>query len=155
MRFNFSIVYSRMRCEYTKFIILPANVDPTTFSWAKNGYPTQNCQLWIAENVNASGNVVESTNTYGVRHLTIRLPLGFNPNTPDNISWNYNVDNRRWTITPCVDKLIDFDHTDFNYGGSGRMRRRSVRRTQSIKRARTRRVKRTRTRRNQKSGSRK
>jgi hypothetical protein len=149
MRFNFSIVYSRMRCEYTKFIILPANVDPTTFSWAKYGHPMQNCQLWTAANINKSGNVVESSNVYGVRHLTIRLPLGFNPNTPDNISWNYNLDNRRWTITPSVDKLIDFDHTDFNYGGSGRMRK------QSIKRARTRKVKRTRTRRNQKSRSRK
>jgi hypothetical protein len=146
MRFNFSIVYSRMRCEYTKFIILPANVDPTTFSWAKYGHPMQNCQLWTAANINKSGNVVESSNVYGVRHLTIRLPFGFNPNTPDNISWNYNVDNRRWTITPNVDKLIDFDHTDFNYGGSGRKRK------QSIKRARTRATK---MRRNQKSRSRK
>ena len=148
-----------MRCEYTKFILLPANVDPNTFSWAKNGYPTQNCQLWRADNINKSGNVVESSNVYGVRHLTIRLPLGFNPNTPDNISWNYNLDNRRWTITPNVDKLIDFDHTDFNYGGSGR--KRSIRKTQSIKRVRTRtrtrtrKVKRTRTKINKKPMSRK
>ena len=151
-----------MRCAYTKFIILPANVDPTTFSWTKNGYPTQNCQLWTADNVNASGNVVESTNAYEVRRLAIRLPLGFNPNTPDNISWNYNVDNKRWTLTPNVDKLIDFDHTDFNYGGSGRKQKRSIRKARTRKartrkartrRARTRKVRRT--RRNQKSGSRK
>ena len=141
-----------MRCTYTKFIRLPANVDPTTFSWAKNGYPTQNCQLWIAENVNASGNVVESTNTYGVRQLAIRLPPGFNPNTADNISWNYNSDNNVWTLTPNVDKLIDFDHTDFNYGGSGRKRRRSVRKART-RRARTRKVRRT--QRNKKSRSRK
>ena len=151
MRFNFSIVYSRMRCEYTKFILLPVNVDPTTFSWTKNGYPTQNCQLWTADNVNASGNVVESTNAYGVRRLAIRLPLGFNPNTPDNISWNYNADNRRWTITPNIDKLIDFDHSDFNYGGS--IRRRRIRTTQKVRR-RTRKAK-TRMRRNKKSRSRK
>ena len=136
-----------MRCAYTKFIRLPANVDPTTFSWTKNGYPTQNCQLWIAENVNASGNIVESANTYGLRQLTIRLPLGFNPNTPDNISWNYNSANNMWTLTPNVDKLIDFDPTDFNYGGSTRRR--------SIKRARTRKARRTitktRMRRNKKS----
>ena len=112
-----------MRCEYTKFIALTANVDPTTFRWVKNGDPTQNCQLWTADNVNNSGNVVESSNMYGVRRLTIRLPLGFNPNAADNISWNYNAENRRWIITPNVDKLIDFDHTDFNYGGSGRTRR--------------------------------
>jgi hypothetical protein len=141
-----------MRCAYTKFIILPANVDPTTFSWTKNGYPTQNCQLWTADNVNASGNVVESTNAYEVRRLAIRLPLGFNPNTPDNISWNYNSDNKRWTLTPNVDKLIDFDHTDFNYGGSGRKRRRSVRKART-RRARTRKVRRT--QRNKKSRSRK
>ena len=152
MHFNFSIVYSQMRCTYTKFIRLPANVDPTTFSWAKNGYPTQNCQLWIAENVNASGNVVESTNTYGVRQLAIRLPLGFNPNTPDNISWNYNSDNNMWTLTTNVDKLIDFDHSDFNYGGTSRTRRRSVRKART-RRARTRKVRRT--QRNKKSRSRK
>ena len=146
-----------MRCAYTKFIRLPANVDPTTFSWTKNGYPTQNCQLWTAENVNASGNIVESANTYGLRQLTIRLPLGFNPNTPDNISWNYNSANNMWTLTPNVDKLIDFDPTDFNYGGSGRRRRRSIRK----QKARTRKVRRTitqtktRMRRNKKSRSRK
>ena len=137
-----------MRCAYTKFILLPSNVDPTTFRWTKNGYPTQNCQLWTAENVNTSGNIVESTNTYGVRQLTIRLPLGFNPNTPDNISWNYNADNKRWTLTPNVDKLIDFDHTDFNYEG-GSTRRRSIRTTQKVRR-RTRKA-RTRMRRNKKS----
>lgn len=140
-----------MRCAYTKFIRLPANVDPTTFSWTKNGYPTQNCQLWIAENVNASGNIVESANAYGLRQLTIRMPLGFNPNTPDNISWNYNSANNMWTLTPNIDKLIDFDHSDFNYGGSGRRR--------SIRKARTRKVRRTitktRMRRNKKSRSRK
>jgi hypothetical protein len=143
------MVYSRMRCEYTKFILLPANVDPTGFRWAKNGNPTQNCQLWTADNINNSGNVVESSNMYGVRLLTIRLPLGFNPNTADNISWNYNAENRRWTITPNVDKLIDFDHADFNYGGSGRTRRaRTTKRVQSIRTKR-------RTRRNKKSRSRK
>lgn len=145
-----------MRCEYTKFIQLPANVDPTTFSWTKNGYPTQNCQLWTADNVNNSGNVVESSNTYGVRQLTIRLPPGFNPNTADNISWNYNMENRRWTITPNVDKLIDFDHTDFNYGGSSRMRRvrtRKRRTTRTTKRGTTRTTKRV--RRNKKSRARK
>lgn len=141
-----------MRCEFTKFIRLPANVDPTTFSWAKNGYPTQNCQLWIADNVNNSGNVVESTNAYGVRRLAIRLPPGFNPNTPDNISWNYNSDNNVWTLTPNVDKLIDFDHTDFNYGGTSR--KRSIRRTRTRKVRRTRKA-RTRMRRNKKSMSRK
>lgn len=143
-----------MTCEYTKSILLSANVAPTTFSWAKNGYPTQNCQLWTADNVNNSGNVVESGNMYGVRHLTIRLPPGFNPNTPDNISWNYNADNRRWTITPNVGKLIDFDHTDFNYGGSGRMR--NTRITQKLRRsqkARTRRARARRTQRNKKSRS--
>jgi len=155
MRFNFSTVYSQMRCAYTKFIRLPANVDPTTFSWTKNGYPTQNCQLWTADNVNASGNIVESANAYGLRQLTIRLPRGFNPNTPDNISWNYNSANNMWTLTPNVDKLIDFDPTDFNYGGSGRRRRRSIRK----QKARTRKVRRTitqtRMRRNKKSRSRK
>jgi len=144
-----------MRCAYTKFIRLPANVDPTTFSWTKNGYPTQNCQLWTADNVNASGNIVESANAYGLRQLTIRLPRGFNPNTPDNISWNYNSANNMWTLTPNVDKLIDFDPTDFNYGGSGRRRRRSIRK----QKARTRKVRRTitqtRMRRNKKSRSRK
>jgi len=58
-----------------------------------------------------------------------------------------------WTLTPNVDKLIDFDPTDFNYGGSGRRRRRSIRK------ARTRKVRRkitkTRMRRNKKSRSRK
>jgi len=154
-----------MRCEYTKFIQLPANVDPTTFRWAKNDNPTQNCQVWTADNVNKSGNVVESSNMYGVRRLTIRLPLGFNPNATDNISWNYNMDNRGWTITPNVDKLIDLDYTDFNYGGSGRTRRirgsKSVRRTRRIKgskrvRISVRRTQRIgRTQRNKKSRSRK
>lgn len=147
-----------MRCEYTKFIQLPANVDPTTFRWAKSGDSTQNCQLWTADNVNNSGNVVESSNIYGVRRLTIRLPLGFNPNTADNISWNYNMDNRRWTITPNVDKLIDFDHADFNYGGSGRTRSvrrmRSVRKVKSVRRMRSVRTKKM-VRKNKKSRSRK